>query len=872
MGESNRLPLAVISFFLPLSLIAQGRVTGTVTTSEGEAIHNANVFIHGIMIGAATDRDGHYTIVDCPAGSHTLIVGALGYRTGQTEINMPKRGEVTQDFSLAGDPIRLDEIIATAVRNPLSKIESSVAITTLSEMDIRRIEPQSTADLLSNVPGFYVESSGGQVGGNLFARGLPADGSFRYVSLMEDGMPVYDETELYFVNADIFVRIDENIERVEAVRGGNSALFGHNNPGGVINFISKTGGPVRAASLRATGGTGGLIRADFNINGPYGDAWRYNIGGFYRFDDGLRKSGIPVSNGFQVKGNVTRLLGNGYVRVYGKYLNDRNTFYLGLPVIGESRSGGSRFVLTDDFVVGFPANGSLTTKEGNNLEAPIPGGSFTMPLEDGQKQVGGSIIADVNLDLGAFKLRNMTRIMSFDHTWNAILPFSISETSDTSVAKNPTYADGGAAVAEKYLASSGLWHVGMPLTNISNQFQLQRSLDLGIITNALTLGAYFGRHTQDSFWFWHDIITTVPDEDGEFAKLVNVTGSDNGVTRYGSNYLDAEGKVTTLAFFFGDDIAISEALRVDIGVRYETNDLDNTTKNTGTYDLGDANTTADDAVLWDTTGTTDSEAHFNNVAYSFGANYLLSDGLSIYGRYSSGYKTPMASQIMWSKGDVTADTLGEKDRLQAETLNQAEVGVKLGTPTYGINATGYLLKLGNFPSSDARVVDGETVFIIDYVGKAQTIGVEVDAVAKLGPFDLNSTFTFQNHKYVKFFEGEADHSGHWVRRIPQIILNIGATYDIAGFVLGGNLNFIGKRYANTANDIELPSFMVVNLSAVYAISDNLSVKVAVFNTLDARGLTEGNPRTDETGTYETGPVLARPILPRRIQASLSLNF
>ena len=272
MGESNRLPLAVISFFLPLSLIAQGRVTGTVTTSEGEAIHNANVFIHGIMIGAATDRDGHYTIVDCPAGSHTLIVGALGYRTGQTEINMPKRGEVTQDFSLAGDPIRLDEIIATAVRNPLSKIESSVAITTLSEMDIRRIEPQSTADLLSNVPGFYVESSGGQVGGNLFARGLPADGSFRYVSLMEDGMPVYDETELYFVNADIFVRIDENIERVEAVRGGNSALFGHNNPGGVINFISKTGGPVRAASLRATGGTGGLIRADFNINGPYGDA------------------------------------------------------------------------------------------------------------------------------------------------------------------------------------------------------------------------------------------------------------------------------------------------------------------------------------------------------------------------------------------------------------------------------------------------------------------------------------------------------------------------------------------------------------------------------------------------------------------------
>ena len=843
--------------------MAQGTITGTVTASEGEAIHNANVFIHGIMIGAATDHNGRYTIVNSPAGSHTLIVGALGYRTGRVEISVPEGGKVTQDFSLAGDIIRMDEIITTAARNPLSKIESSVAITTLSEMDIRRIEPQSTADLLSNIPGFYVESSGGQVGGNLFARGMPADGSFRYVSLMEDGMPVYDETELYFMNADIFVRLDDNIQRVEAVRGGNSALFGHNNPGGVINFISKTGGPVRAASLRATGGTNGLFRMDFNVNGPYDDAWRYNLGGFYRFDEGLRYSGMPVSNGYQIKGNVTRLFGNGYVRIYGKYLNDSNTFYLGLPVIGESQSGGSKFVLTDEFVAGFPANGSMATKEGNNLQVPTPDGKFTMPLEDGQKQIGGSIMVDVNLDLGAFKIRNMTRIMNIDHTWNAILPFSISDTPN-----DANYAGTTTSVTETYIATSGLWHVAMPLTNISNQFQLQRSLDLAGFSNALTLGAYYGRHTQGSFWFWQTITTTVPDEDDELAKLVDLTGSQDGFVEYGSNFLDAEGEVTTLAIFFGDDITITDALRVDIGVRYETNDLENEAWNEESYDLGDATTTADDAVLWRGSTKRMAEAHFSNVAFSLGANFLIRDGLSVYGRYSVGYKTPMASEIMWSEGDLTSGD----DPLETESLTQMEAGIKLGTPTYGVNATGYLLDLGNFPSSDARVVNGETVFLIDYVGRARTIGLEAIAMAKLGPLNLNSTFTFQNHKYVKFGEGEEKRDGNWVRRIPQIVVNVGATYDIAGVLIGTKFQFIGKRYANAANDIELPAFGVINLSSAYTISDNLTVKLNIINALDGKGLTEGNPRTDETGKYETGPVLARPILPRRIQASLALNF
>src|ERR1041384_7732819 len=81
---------------------------------------------------------------------------------------------------------------------------------------------------------------------------------------MEDGMPVFPTMHTYFMNADNLFRYDENIERMELVRGGASALFGSNTPGAMVNFINKTGGDEFAGTVRATGGTQGLARFDLS--------------------------------------------------------------------------------------------------------------------------------------------------------------------------------------------------------------------------------------------------------------------------------------------------------------------------------------------------------------------------------------------------------------------------------------------------------------------------------------------------------------------------------------------------------------------------------------------------------------------------------
>src|SRR5207253_292142 len=232
----------------------------------------------------------------------------------------------THDFSLAADPLNLEAVVVTATETPRTKLETSNATTLLTAADLTRAAPRSTTEILRYVPGFTrIESSGGEVNENIGMRGILG---VEYVMFMEDGLPVFPTMHTFFMNADNLFRMDENIERAEVVRGGGSALFGSNTPGAIINYIDKTGGPEVRGSMRAQAATGRLARYDYNVNGPLGDDWRFNVGGFYRYDQGVRDPGFPGTRGGQLKASLTRNLANGYFRTSLKLIDDRNQFIL----------------------------------------------------------------------------------------------------------------------------------------------------------------------------------------------------------------------------------------------------------------------------------------------------------------------------------------------------------------------------------------------------------------------------------------------------------------------------------------------------------------------------------------------------------------
>src|SRR5689334_11812465 len=198
-------------------LLAQaGSIAGKVTDDRGAALTGAQVLIDGGTKGAVSGANGAYEIAGVPAGSHQVMVRLIGYRA-QTETVNVSGGRVTKDFTLAADPLKLDAVVVTSTATARTKLETTNATTVLSAADITQAVPRSTTEALRYVPGFTrVESSGGEVNENITMRGILG---VEYVMFMEDGLPVFPTMHTFFMNADNLYRMDQNVERMEVVRG-----------------------------------------------------------------------------------------------------------------------------------------------------------------------------------------------------------------------------------------------------------------------------------------------------------------------------------------------------------------------------------------------------------------------------------------------------------------------------------------------------------------------------------------------------------------------------------------------------------------------------------------------------------------------------
>jgi outer membrane cobalamin receptor len=102
-------------------------------------------------------------------------------------------------------------------------MNASVAISTSNLKQIEAVVPNSSADLLKNLPGVYVNTTKGEVGNSVYIRGLNYNGGFFYVSMQEDDLPVVGISGL--VQPDAYLRADATISRVESLRGGTATIF-----------------------------------------------------------------------------------------------------------------------------------------------------------------------------------------------------------------------------------------------------------------------------------------------------------------------------------------------------------------------------------------------------------------------------------------------------------------------------------------------------------------------------------------------------------------------------------------------------------------------------------------------------------------------
>jgi len=276
----------------------------------------------------------------------------------------------SQDSDGSEETLGLDTVIVTGSSSGnVSQFESSIAITTFDETQLRESAPLTITDLYAETPGIWAETSGGESAANIFVRGIPAPGQFRFTKLQIDGMPTIEESGIPFLPPESYIKLDEMIGRVEVVRGGSATIFASNAAGGIINNITKTGSDTPEGFLGAEYGDFGRYRADAFFSGPLSERLSIAAGGFYRIDDGVRDPGFTANDGGQLRANLTYELDQGEITAYGHYVNDHNIFYLPVPLALDDDGD-----LTD--LPGFDANSdTLTTDDLAQANILLPGGS-----------------------------------------------------------------------------------------------------------------------------------------------------------------------------------------------------------------------------------------------------------------------------------------------------------------------------------------------------------------------------------------------------------------------------------------------------------------------------------------------------------------
>ncbi len=247
MKRNTLFALIALAMASPTLLKAQ-TITGTVRDqATGSPVNAAQVFIEGLDIGSLSQADGQYLIINVPAGTHTLTVQSIGYRTESVEVTVTEDASTIQNFFLASQALQLDELVVTgtAAASRVREIGNSVAVLDAAVAEVQPL--QNVSDLLrGRLAGVVIQQGSGDAGGasTIKIRGSSTmrevnDGPLVYI----DGVRVNNRMESSYRDVS---RIDDldpaMIESIEVIKGPAAAtLYGTEAANGVINIKTKLG-------------------------------------------------------------------------------------------------------------------------------------------------------------------------------------------------------------------------------------------------------------------------------------------------------------------------------------------------------------------------------------------------------------------------------------------------------------------------------------------------------------------------------------------------------------------------------------------------------------------------------------------------------
>ncbi len=866
-----------------------GNLIGRITNASDEGLVAANVQLENTPLGTFSDHDGVFWMSNIPVGEYSLRISYLGFKTLSRKIAIQPDSTLILHFTLVPDLLKLDAVVATATRRERSQKDSPLSLTLFTRNDLQKLATNSQADILRSVPGVHAEGGGGEVATNVFVRGLPASGQYKYTPMQIDGMPVQGTFGLTSSAQDVYYRQDLGIQTMEFVRGGSSTLFGVGSVAGIISYHSKKGGSISRSDIQIEWATKDRMKIDFNTGGPLSNSLFYDISGFYRFDEGPLKTGLPT-RGVQLRGNMTLNMPRGTVTLYGQYIDDRVQFYLPLPIQGgtrkRARGNDGRTVFT------------MQTAQAADISYPTPDGIFQTSIEDGVVTRGGYFMVEFNQNFASnWFFHSKTRFANYDHKFNLFLTGAGISGVDVETQKNYvirnfgpgfreyifSWTESGLQLPAEYrLFENRILDRNRPFFEMAADINLSKILKLSGSEHRITVGTFLTRTEAADF----DVLTTYLGEFNDQPRLVNlavisaegdtVQYSRNGVTNPGAGYTNNAAKSSKVAAYIGDEIQLNR-WSIDMGFRYELN-VGDIIKEESRDELINPDPHLSPAlqhVKWGSGKYNRRRIRPASWGAALAAGYELNRNLNLYANLSRGYFFPELRSSLSFARDSSGNYIQPDPGV--EKVIQSETGLKFGSPRFSATGALYFVYLTDRLETDF-INDpdgsGEVIEITKAIGKTRTLGLEWTSALTLSPHVvLNAAITLQGHEVVASPDPKI--VGKWLRRQPRFMTNLGISYRGSRLDMTIYGKHIGKRFSNSMNTIELKPNSIVNFDMGYTVplAKNQTIRLGlhVYNLFNDDGLDEADPRQSDR-QIEDDFLIARPILPRRMTLRALLRF
>ncbi|QCX40946.1 TonB-dependent receptor [Aureibaculum algae] len=771
----------------------------TITVLDEESrfpISNVAIFNENKTKHVVSDKDGK---ADLSVFKFNDILSFTHF--SYIEYEVLKRQITTDKIILKSTEHSLDEVFLSSSKSKESRNRIAEQIDVFSIKDIQKISPQTSADLLAEMPGIKVQKS--QFGGGSpVLRGMESNRVLLVVDGVRMNNAIYRKGHLQ----NSITVSPTMLDRTEVIFGPSSVIYGSDALGGVIHYYTRK--PTLSNKPNINGA--GLMRYstvnnEFSVQAGVELSFKkiasYTSISHSKFGDLMM--GKSRNHGFDEWGKVY------------EYSNNTNDYYSETPIANsnpnlQKNTGFDQTDFLQKLLIPLTDKSSLSLNLQYSTTSDIPRFDRLTERRDGELRYAEWYYGPQSRFMVSTQLELNPEKKWMNH---GLITLAYQDIEESRIDRKFNSLD------RSYK------------TENVDIFSLNADFSVPLTKTKDRILSYGGELT-------HNDVGSKPE-----GKTLAVSG--NTITGYSgsfavqSRYADGGSTYSTAATYVNYRQDISKTSTLNSGIRFTYTNLAATWIDKTFFTLPDNDITIDNSA----------------VTATFGYIFKPATNWQFNGVLSSGFRSPNlddTGKVREKSGDVTVPNIN----LKPEYAYNAELGILkyFNKKKFYVSGTVYYTLLDNYITRESFMLNGNTTMI--YEGEEANIVANVNkdqAYIYGGTFDIKGTISdhLSTRASVTYTKGKAYDTEEPLSSIPPLFGMVELSHEKGRFSSSIDFKYNGRkrpedynisegidRYedtpylADTDSYYGTPAWTTLNINSKYKFSKNLDFIVAVDNIFD----------------------------------------